>query len=145
MLRDPRLVPLSHHHQHGLALCVLTGRELDADESPENVARLARRAVDHYEMELTNHFAIEEQILFPACRAEMTAPLVAEHRQLENMINTLRTAPTPAALREFTSLLRSHIRAEENQLFETAQREIPAADLDRIGAEIGRRAVKVCL
>jgi hemerythrin-like domain-containing protein len=145
MLRDPRLVPLSHQHQHGLALCVQTRRELDACESRETVTRLAQRAVGHYEVELANHFAIEEQVLFPACRADMTAPLIAGHRQLENMIDTLRTAPTPSALREFISLLGSHIRAEENQLFETAQREIPAAELDRIGAEISRSAVRACL
>ena len=145
MLRDPRLVPLSHQHHNGLALCVLTDRELAADASTENVARLARRAVDRYEVELVNHFALEEEVLFPAYRAELTRPLIAEHRQLESMINTLRTNPTPDALRDFTALLRSHIRAEENQLFETAQREIASADLDRIGAELGSRAVRVCL
>jgi hemerythrin-like domain-containing protein len=145
MLRDPRLVPLSHQHHNGLVLCVLTERDLNADEGAVTVERLARRAVDRYEVELSNHFAIEEDVLFPACRPELTRPLIAEHRQLENMIGTLRTSPSPRVLREFTALLRSHIRTEENQLFESAQREIPSAELDRIGAELDRRAVRVCL
>ena len=67
MLRDPSLIPLSHQHHNGLALCVLTRRSLAADASPENIAKLVQRVVDRYELELINHFEIEEQVLFPAC------------------------------------------------------------------------------
>ena len=55
MRRDPSLIPLSHQHHNGLALCVLTRRSLGADSSPENLATLARRVIDRYELELTNH------------------------------------------------------------------------------------------
>jgi hypothetical protein len=64
MLRDPSLIPLSLQHHNGLAMCVLTRRSLREDAGPANVAELARRAVDRYELELANHFEIEEQILF---------------------------------------------------------------------------------
>ena len=67
MLRDPSLIPLSHQHHNGLALCVLTRRSLAADSSPENLAKLAQRVIDRYELELINHFAIEEEVLFPVC------------------------------------------------------------------------------
>ena len=67
MLRDPSLIPLSHQHHNGLALCVLTRRALAADPSPANIDRLARRVIDRYELELVNHFEIEEQVLFPVC------------------------------------------------------------------------------
>jgi len=66
MLRHSSLIPLSHEHQHGLALCVLTERALNADPSPENVAAQARAIVEQFEGELQNHFHIEEEILFPA-------------------------------------------------------------------------------
>ena len=33
MLRDPSLIPLSHQHHNGLALCVMTRRSLAADAS----------------------------------------------------------------------------------------------------------------
>src|ERR1700693_5778412 len=59
MLRDPTLIPLSHQHHNGLAMCVLTRRSLADDASLENVARLARRVIDRYELELVNHFEIE--------------------------------------------------------------------------------------
>src|ERR1039458_1819678 len=81
MLRDPCLIPLSHQHHNALALCVITRRSLAADSSPGNVAKLARRATDRYELELVNHFEVEEQVLFPACGPiPLIALLVAEHR-----------------------------------------------------------------
>ena len=87
MLRDPSLIPLSQQHHNGLALCVLTRRSLAADSSPENVARLARRAIDRYEIELVNHFEIEEQVLFPACGPmPIISELIQEHRAIEAFI-----------------------------------------------------------
>ena len=48
-------------------------------------------------------------------------------------------------LEQFCALLTAHIRREENELFEQIQRQMPRAELDRAGAEIDRRAVRVCL
>jgi hypothetical protein len=92
MLRDPSLIPLSHQHQHGLALCVAVRRSLAGDRSPKNLARLAREVAAAYEAELANHFAIEEQVLFPLCLSlPMVAELIADHRALESMVAQLRT------------------------------------------------------
>lgn len=146
MLRDPSLIPLSHQHHNGLALCVMTRRALAADAGPENVAKLARRAISRYELELANHFEIEEQVLFPACGGHpLIAQLVAEHRTLEGQIAQLRTAPAPALLEEFCALLSAHIRREETELFEQVQRTLPREALDDLGSEIDRRAVRICL
>ncbi|HTS63684.1 MAG TPA: hemerythrin domain-containing protein [Candidatus Acidoferrales bacterium] len=146
MLRDPSLIPLSHQHHNGLALCVLMRRSLAADNTPDNVARLARRAVDRFEIELVNHFEIEEQVLFPACGPlPIVAELLREHRAIEGLAAQLRTAPSEELLEKFCGLLTTHIRREENELFEQLQRSLPRATLDRLGAEIDRRAVRVCL
>jgi hemerythrin-like domain-containing protein len=146
MLRDASLIPLSHQHHNGLALCVMTRRSLAADGSPANVAMLARRAIDRYELELANHFEIEEQVLFPACGPmPLIAQLLAEHRMIELQIAQLRTAPTGALLEQFCALLSAHIRREEHELFEQIQRALPREVLDRAGSEIDRRAVRVCL
>jgi hemerythrin-like domain-containing protein len=146
MLRDRSLIPLSHQHHNGLALCVMTRRSLAADSSARNVAKLARRAIDRYELELVNHFEIEEQVLFPACGPmSLIAGLVAEHRMIEGLIGQLRTAPTGELLEEFCALLSSHIRREENELFEEIQRALPREVLDRAGSEIDRRVVRICL
>ena len=146
MLRDASLIPLSHQHHNGLALCVMTRRSLAADGTSVNVAMLARRATDRYELELVNHFEIEEQVLFPACGPmPLIAQLLAEHRMIEGLIAQLRTTPTGALLEQFCALLSGHIRREENELFEQIQRALPREVLDRTGSEIDRRAVRVCL
>ena len=146
MLRDPSLIPLSHQHHNGLALGVLVRRALAADSSAEGVAALARRVIDRYELELVNHFEIEEQVLFPACPSlPLVDELLAEHRALESLVGNLRTGPSPALLHEFCDLLARHIRKEESQLFEHIQRAWSREELDRAGAEIDRRAVRICL
>jgi hemerythrin-like domain-containing protein len=146
MLRDPSLIPLSQQHHNGLALCVLTRRSLAVDSSPENVVRLARRAIDRYELELANHFEIEEQVLFPAAGPiPLIDQLLAEHRTLEALIAQLRAAPSAGLLEQFCALLSEHIRREENELFEQIQRALPREVLDRAGTEIDRRAVRICL
>lgn len=146
MLRDPSLIPLSHQHHNGLALCVLTRRSLAGDASPENVAKLARRAIERFELEIVNHFEIEEQVLFPACGPlPIVRELIAEHRALEALIAELRAAASAAVLERFCALLSAHIRREENELFEQVQRALPRDVLDRLGGEIDRRAVRVHL
>jgi iron-sulfur cluster repair protein YtfE (RIC family) len=145
-LRDASLIPLSHQHHNGLALCVLSRRALEADSSPASVAKVARKVIDRYELELVNHFEIEEQVLFPACGPlPIIAGLIAEHRALEALVAQLRTGPSPALLEQFFTLLSAHIRREESDLFERIQRDLPREVLDKAGAEIDRRAVRVCL
>lgn len=150
MLRDAALIPLSQQHHNGLALCVLTERALYADRSEATVRRLAAKAIDRYEIELTNHFAIEEQLLFPLIERELGRTrilddLIADHRALESMISEMRGAPTAELLERFCDLLRRHIRREENELFQDAQQRLPADLLAAAGKEIDARAVRVCL
>ena len=150
MLRDPALIPLSQQHHNGLALCVLTERDLDKDRSDAALARLARRVIDRYEIELTNHFGIEEQLLFPLIEREigplaMIGELVADHRSLENLVGQLRSAPSADLLQNFCTLLRGHIRREENELFQDIQQRLPKDALASAGKEIDARAVRVCL
>jgi hemerythrin-like domain-containing protein len=146
MLRDPSLIPLSQQHHNGLALCVLTRRSLAEDASPANAAKLARRVIDRYELELVNHFEIEEQVLFPACGPmPIIGELLADHRSVEALVAQLRTVPSAALLEQFCELLTRHIRREENELFEQIQRALPREVLDRAGGEIDRRAVRICM
>ena len=121
-------------------------RSLAADSSAANVALQARRVIDRYEVELVNHFEIEEQVLFPACGPlPMISELLADHRAIESLVGQLREDPSPGVLEQFCTLLTAHIRREEGELFEQAQRSLPRELLDRMGAEIDRRAVRVCL
>jgi hemerythrin-like domain-containing protein len=150
MLRDPGLVPLSHQHHNGLALCVLIRRSLAADTSADNVARLAGRAIDRYELELVNHFDLEERVLFAEAERHMgpqdsIAELIAEHRRIEQMIAEMRAAPSAGVLERFCALLSAHIRREENELFQEIQQRLPREALDRIGEILQEKAVRICL
>lgn len=139
MLRHPSLIPLSHQHQHALALCVQIERGL---RSPEE---LARKAAGLFELEIRNHFDIEERILFPAVR-EALGPLplidelLAEHRRLEAL-----PARFPETLAEFAATLSAHIRREERELFEDVQSRLPAETLEHLGEQIKSEVVRVCL
>ena len=146
MLRDPSLIPLSHQHHNGLALCVLTRRGLAADPSPANLEKLGRRVADRYELELVNHFEIEEQVLFPLCEDRaLIDGLLADHRAIEGLVARLRETPSAELLEQFCELLSTHIRREEKDLFERLQAGVPKDLLDRAGREIDSRAVRVCL
>ena len=150
VLRDPALIPLSQQHHNGLALCVLTERALGKDRSPESVVNLSRRAIDRYEIELTNHFGIEEELLFPLVEHELgktaiIGELIADHRAITHMIDEMRTTPSASLLESFCDLLRRHIRREENELFQQIQQRIPQDVLRVTGKEIDARAIRVCL
>jgi hemerythrin-like domain-containing protein len=153
MLRHPSLIPLSHQHQHGLALCVKIERGLRDDRSPARTQDLARQVSDAYEIELRNHFDVEESILFPAIREHLGAtPLVealeGEHRKLEALIEAVRTADDaarPEALLAFSAALTAHIRSEERELFEDIQKRLSRETMSELGRAIDRDLVRVCL
>jgi iron-sulfur cluster repair protein YtfE (RIC family) len=145
MLRHPSLIPLSRQHHNGLALGVL-GRRTLAEDGPQSIGRVAKRVIDYYELELVNHFGMEEQVLFPLCGPlAIVEELVADHRAMEEMIAGLREAPSESLLERFFARLTAHIRREERELFQEMQRTLPQETLERAGEEIERRVVRVCL
>jgi hemerythrin-like domain-containing protein len=140
MLRDRNLIPLSHQHQHALALCVQIERGLqsqrpDPQHWQQEIARL-------FESEIRYHFEAEEKALFPfAQRAPSLRDLVDELR-IEHV--SLRHYAAGAAagsltvpeLQLFSASLAAHVRKEERQLFEGMQEFFSAEDLARAGAEL---------
>ena len=123
----------------------MTERELRADPSPESLARLAGRIRERYDIELANHFAIEELILFPAYPCPLVDQLIGEHRRFEQMVAELAGEPSADVLSSFAQLMRTHIRREENELFPAMQRDLTRAELDALGAEIEQKVVRVRL
>lgn len=129
----------------------MTRRALEADDSPANFARQVRRALSAFDLEIANHFELEETLLFPAIERELgphplIPALLAEHRELERLAALLRgDAPARDTLFEFLELLRRHIRAEENELFEDVQNRLAPETMQRLGAEFEARAVRLCI
>jgi hemerythrin-like domain-containing protein len=140
MQRDRNLIPLSHQHQHALALCVQIERGLRSEHpNPQHwqqeIARL-------FESEIRYHFEAEEKVLFPfAQRAPSLRDLVDELR-IEHV--SLRQYAAGAAagrltvpeLQLFAASLAAHVRKEERQLFEGIQEFFSLEDLTKAGAEL---------
>jgi hypothetical protein len=133
--RHDALVPLSHDHRNALALAFRLqhpappGRVTPTTPASTPDSRAAE-TVGFFREHLIRHFAIEEQLLFPAlCAAyppgtpehTLIVELVAEHRKLEELCGTIEMASgsdrLPAALTAFADVLERHIRREERGLF----------------------------
>jgi len=152
MLRHPSLIPLSHQHQHALALCVRIDRALlpagtvDLDPWQLEVHQL-------YADEVQFHFAAEEKILFPAARrfSELVAlveELTGEHERLRKyFVHAGQGTMGRGELATLVELLSGHIRKEERQLFEAIQKRMRPEDLKSLGNDLARAledAVQVC-
>ncbi|MBZ5646455.1 MAG: hemerythrin domain-containing protein [Acidobacteriia bacterium] len=141
MLRDKNLIPLSHQHQHALALCVRIERSLKtgghAADWHDEIAQI-------FASEIRYHFEAEEKILFPAC--EKYAPLKALVKRLLSEHATLRGLFTMAAakkmdnrqLESFHQTLSQHIRTEERELFEQCQTLMSGEEMNSLGAAMQR-------
>ncbi len=152
MLRDSSLIPLSHQHQHGLALTVIIERGLKADRSPEKAAELSRKVADMWKAELKGHFQVEEEVLFPGVRTHLQSDaivdeLIEQHRDLEALIERLAASPAKeqiALLTTFGELLSRHIRVEERQLFQQIQERLSEEELKSLGARIDESVQRIC-
>lgn len=152
MWRDPSLHPLSHQHQHGLALSVIIERGLKADSSEKTADDLANKVAAAWSVELQGHFQVEEGVLFPAVEPYLESKaiipeLIEQHRQMESMI--AKVAETSGAertelLTEFGQLLSKHIRIEERQLFEEIQARLSKDEIAYLGKQIDENLTRIC-
>jgi hemerythrin-like domain-containing protein len=137
MLRDKNLIPLSHQHQHALALCVRIERAspiADAD-----LAAWQAEIAQIFQSEIYTHFAAEEEVLFPAARkyAELVPlvdELLSDHAWLRAQFALATTETmTPDLIRALATRLAAHIRKEERQLFEQLQQQMSAEEMASTG------------
>jgi hemerythrin-like domain-containing protein len=142
MLRDKNLIPLSHQHQHALALCVRLDRALLAGEVDLEAWQAEIQQI--FEQEIAMHFAAEEKELFPAAARfdemrSLVQELQAEHAVLRDFFSRAagRTLDV-ASLRAFAETLSGHIRKEERQLFEGMQSRMTSDELAAAGAALER-------
>jgi hemerythrin-like domain-containing protein len=140
MLRDKSLIPLSHQHQHALALCVRIDRA--APISDADLDAWQSEVAQQFRDEIAIHFAAEEQVVFPAARefkelAELVSSLTDEHDQLRALFGRAEARVLSAQdLSAFARKLSNHIRTEERRLFEMLQQLLPAERLGVVGKEL---------
>jgi hemerythrin-like domain-containing protein len=152
MLRDRSLIPLSHQHQHALALCVRIERATPIREA--DLTAWQKEIAEHFRSEIGIHFAAEEQVLFPSARrfkelAPLVEDLLADHAWLRERFAQAETDSMSARdLSAFAQRLTAHIRKEERQLFERLQELMNPAELSDLGrrlAEALKEATQACI
>jgi hemerythrin-like domain-containing protein len=137
MLRDRNLIPLSHQHQHALALCVQIDRAVQAVAA--DLDGLQAQARTMFNLEIRWHFAAEEKVLFPEAAAfpelqPLVKELLSQHATLrEYFARAEHRELNSDTLREFAQLLSAHIRKEERQLFEACQKLFSPEKLAAVG------------
>ncbi len=141
MLRDKNLIPLSHQHQHALALCVRIDRAIQAGEV--DLPTWQAEVHQCFEQEIRIHFEAEEKVLFPAAlRVALEAivrDLLEDHSVLRQYFARAATQTMDISeLHAFANQLSAHIRKEERQLFEDMQRLISSAEMTQLGAALDK-------
>jgi len=145
-LRDPALVPLSHEHQRGLALCLRLSRWKPGAGKPlEDWAAEVTREIDEA---LLPHFVLEEEVLFPAIarwmgdRRDAITDLLEDHRKMRALFERIRArgSDLPEALRRLGTILEPHIRKEERVLFPLIQERVPAEVLAALALPLDHAA-----
>ena len=150
MLRDKSLIPLSHQHQHALALCVRIERASPIAEDDLTPWRAEIEQI--FQSEIAIHFVAEEAIVFPAARdfPELNALLVdllVDHAWLRQQFAEVHDLSS-ADVRELAQRLSGHIRKEERQLFERMQALMSHEQLAALGQTLEdalKNSAETCL
>jgi len=142
MLRDKNLIPLSHQHQHALALCVRIDRGVQPDQ--QDVGAWCDEVALLWSNEISLHFLAEEEALFPVAAgycdlSNLVSELISEHQRLREYFRRSSERNLNAQeLRELATQLSAHIRKEERQLFEGCQQVMPADLLSELGQKLDK-------
>lgn len=134
MKRDPRLVGLSREHHHALVLAVHLAKATRDGSDLDSAAReLARR----FRAEIEPHFQVEEEILLPALRAlDADARVLVRRAEADHAWLRAGAAQAEAGitghLAAWAERLSAHVRLEERELFELAQRALAPQVLDAV-------------
>jgi hemerythrin-like domain-containing protein len=124
MKRHAALQNLSREHHTALKLARQARFGCDAG-LVEAIAQAARSIREAFPEKLEAHFQTEEADLLPALAEAGASQLVkrtlAEHAELRDL-NRRLAEPDSDTLARFATLLNDHVRFEERELFETAQR-----------------------
>ena len=148
MKRHASLIPLSRDHHDGLVVAqgLIQGRSRAPRSNwPTDRRQQVDRVLEFFRTDLRQHFQAEEDHLFPVVAqqlqdgADLARQLRDEHDEMRARIRGLESDPATGLderLRALGECLLSHIRKEEQVLFERMQEEMDADTLEAIGAKL---------
>jgi hemerythrin HHE cation binding domain-containing protein len=135
MRRSAALTPLSHDHQHALAVAVWLRRADDAGTGPA-----LERFSGFFDTEGRAHFRIEEDVLLGAIGpddAEWAAAVARVREDHEAIRAAADELPRgPAGARALGRRLHDHVRFEEQVLFGLLERRLSEDALERLGRDV---------
>lgn len=132
MKRIDELKELSREHHTALLIARRCIKLNDADEL--HIKKLWRGVRTFFNTDLVPHFRTEESCIAPVLKNtgeyQLYNRLLSEHAALREIMGNEN--PAPADINSFGSLLKNHIRFEENELFDHVQRSFSPQQLKRI-------------
>ena len=137
--RHQALVAFSRDHHFGLLLVWKIKQGLDKAVAPE---RISNYVLHFFDQDLKQHFAEEEEKLFPLLPVENVFRLRAEneHAIIRGLIEHLRNDQSDkTVLMQFAHLLNDHIRFEERELFAAIQDATNDQYLEKMDVHGGHR------
>jgi hemerythrin len=143
--RHRALIPLSHDHHHTLSMTRRLRRAAQA--RPAVQLEETHAFLDHFDAACETHFDEEEQLVLPLLAANhpLAVRTSAEHARIRKLVSLIRTDANNGRIDaqrtiELADLLQAHIRFEERELFEAAQRDATPEALDRLAEQLAARS-----
>lgn len=147
MKRHQSLFPLSHDHQHGLALALKLKypKKPFSSSGEEEISSLKSELANKYENVLRKHFRKEEQYLVPGFEDNnLMIRMLYEHKKLvglyDKIINDTEgwtQEQQRGKMNLFGELLDLHIRFEERELFPMIEKSLNEEQLEELGKKLG--------
>lgn len=131
MKRLPELRDLSVDHHFGLLLA-RKAKLVASGEDDTPLEEMWKEVEDKFRFDLEPHFKVEETAICPALEShgehELVQRLLREHQDLREILMP-GIERTTTNLAKFGTLLEGHIRFEERELFEVAQKILTSSEL----------------
>lgn len=129
MKRHPALVDLSRNHYKALKWARDAGLAARTGD-PAQIEAVAGQVVEAFASEFLPHFQTEEAgilgLLARAGERDLVERALSDHADLRAIATALE-APDAQTLQRFSERMAAHVRFEERQLFEAAQRYLESS------------------
>ncbi|SDJ41237.1 hemerythrin domain-containing protein [Salimicrobium halophilum] len=134
MKRHEALIPLSHHHHHGLVLA----QKLKKVEEKDKFREFMKEIDAFWEKDGRAHFREEEEILVPlySCYASIEddsdiQKMLTDHAEIRGLIKKIKRTERydHELFKELGEKLHDHIRLEERVIFPKMEAAIPDKEL----------------
>ena len=143
MKRNSNIVPLSRDHHRALLFCWKIRRGIEKGISLE---RMRSYVIYFWKDHLEKHFQEEESLLFREVDDQQCLQAIQEHREIEQLIVSVRDDGASAEQRyqQLADRVERHVRFEERQLFPFLEKSIPDEQLNAIGVKLGEQHAPDC-